>query len=322
MRALVTGATGFVGGHLVDALLAAGDRVTALVRSPAKASGLANRGVQLVAGDLEQPAALEAAAREQEVIYHCAGLVAARDEAGFLAVNRDGVANLLAAATRVSRAHFVLVSSLAAAGPVRRGARRRGDETPEPVTQYGRSKLAGEQVLRAGALPWTIVRPPAVYGPRDREFLRVFKAVGWRVVPVFGDGRQELSLVYAPDLAASLAAVGRAPAAAGRVFYPAHPEVITSRALLSAVARAMGTRVAVLPLPRWLAAGVLGVVSLGARLGGRVTLLTPDKAHEFFAPAWTADPAPLESATGWRARTDLADGAAATAAWYQEAGWL
>lgn len=322
MRALVTGATGFVGRHLVDALLGAGDSVTALVRSPAKAAGLAERGVRLVTGDLGDRAALETAARDQDVVYHSAGLVAARDEAGFFAVNRDGVASLLAAAVRVSRARFVLISSLAAAGPSPRGGRRRGDEPPEPLTAYGRSKLGGEAVVRAGSLPWTIVRPPAVYGPHDAEFLRVFKAVRWRIIPVFGDGGQELSLVYAPDLAEALAALGRSPGAEGGVFYPCHPEVITSAGLAREIGRVMGRPVRLFGLPRWVAASALGLASTAARLTGGTTLLTPDKANEFFAPAWTADPAPLESATGWRARHTLASGAEATAAWYRAAGWL
>ena len=321
MKVLVTGGTGFVGGHLVDALLQAGEEVTLLARSPAKARGLTERGIRVVEGDLDDPAALRAAARSQQVIYHAAGLVAARDEAGFMAINRDGTARLLAAAAEVSRARFVLISSLAAAGPVPRGGRREGDEPPQPVTGYGRSKLAGETVVRAGPLAWNIVRPPAVYGPRDGEFLRVFKATRLGVVPVFGDGAQELSLVYAPDLAQAVVAVGRSEAE-GQVFYPCHPEVLTSEGLVRGIARAMGYRIRVLRLPRWAAALGLGASSSAARLTGRTTLLTRDKANEFFAPAWTADPAPLTAATGWTAQHDLASGAEATAAWYQAAGWL
>lgn len=322
MKALVTGGTGFVGRHLIEALLRAGDSVTALVRSPPRAAGLAGQGVRIVPGDLSDAAALRTAARDQDVIYHSAGLVAARDEAGFLAVNRDGTARVLAAASEVSRAHFVLISSLAAAGPSPRGGRRTGDETPQPVTAYGRSKLAGEAVVRSGQLPWSIVRPPGVYGPRDREFLRVFKAVrlGW--VPVFGDGEQQLSLVYAPDLADALAALGHSGAASGGIFYPCHPDVETSSTLARTIGLAMGRRVRIIGLPRWVARGTLSLTETAARLTGGTTLLTPDKAKEFFAPAWTADPAPLSDATGWRAIHDLASGAEATAAWYRAAGWL
>jgi nucleoside-diphosphate-sugar epimerase len=274
-----------------------------------------------VRGDLEDKAALRQAAKDQDVIYHAAGLVAARDEAGFLAVNRDGTARVLAAAAEVSHARFVLVSSLAAGGPVERGTRRSGDEPAQPVTAYGRSKLAGEVIVRGGSLDWVIARPPAVYGPGDREFLRVFKATRVGIVPVFGDGAQQLSLVYAPDLAEALVALGHSTATQ-RVFYPCHPEVLTSSGLAHAVGRVMDRTIRTVGLPAWTAQAALSVTSTAARLRGRTTLLTRDKAHEFFAPAWTADPAPLQAATGWHAAHDAASGLAATAAWYRAAGWL
>ena len=322
MKVMVTGGTGFVGGHLVDALLRAGDDVTALVRSPGKASGLAERGVRIAVGDLDDSAALRAATEGQDVIYHVGGLIRARSAAEFLAVNRDGTARLVEAASAVSRARIVLVSSLAAGGPVARGSRRTGDEPAHPVTDYGRSKLAGEAVVRSGTLPWTIARPPIVYGPRDGEFLRAFKMVRLGIVPVFGDGTQELSLVYAPDLAEGLAAIGRCQQTAGRVLYPCHGEVLSTAGLVKTIARVMQRRIRVVRLPRPAAELGLGLTSLAAGLRGRATLLTRDKAHEFFAPAWTADPGPLEAATGWRAGHGLADGLEATAAWYRAAGWL
>lgn len=322
MNALVTGGTGFVGRHLIDALLRRGDTVTALVRTPKKAVGYGERGVLVVAGDIGDRASLRAASRKQDVVYHVAGVVAARSEAEFMAVNRDGAANLAAAAAEVSTARIVLVSSMAAAGPSAKGARFRGDEPPHPITAYGRSKLAGETAVQAGKLPWTILRPPAVYGPYDTEMMRLFRAARLGAVPVFGDGSQELSLVYGPDLAAGLAAAGASEATIGSIYYPCHPEILTGTRLLTIVAEAVGKPVRVVRLPRWSAAAALGLTAMAARFRGRATLLTPDKANDFFAPAWTADPYPLEAASGWKAVHDFSSGAALTVEWYRSQGWL
>lgn len=322
MNALVTGATGFVGRHLIDALTAGGDTVTALVRSPEKARDLPGRGVRIAPGDLGSMEALRSAVHGQDIIYHVAGLVAARNEAEFLAVNRDGMVRLLDAATDAGRPRIVLVSSLAAGGPTERGTRLSGDEAPHPVTAYGRSKLAGERVLRRGTLPWTIIRPPAVYGPHDTEMLRVFRAAKLGVAPVFGDGAQELSLIYGPDLGQALAAAGRTPETTGKIYYASHPELLTSASLVKIIGRALGRSVRLIPLPRWTARGALAVTGTLARLARRPTLLTPDKANEFFAPAWTCDSSTLTAATGWQPEFDLARGAAATVAWYRASGTL
>jgi nucleoside-diphosphate-sugar epimerase len=322
MKALLTGATGFVGRHLVSALLRRGDTVTALIRSPQRAQEIADLGVRLVKGDLDDQRAMAQACEGQDVVYHVAGLVAALGEAEFLRVNRDGTRALLEAATRAAAGRFVLVSSAAAAGPSLPGVPLKGDEPPNPVTIYGRSKRAGEDVVRGGGIPWTIVRPPAVYGPGDRELLRVFKLARLGIAPVFGGGRQELSLVYGPDLGEALCAAGHTAGAAGKIYYACHPEVVTSGAMVQEIGRAMGKSVRLIPLPTILANGILTVTGAAARLTGKATLLTRDKAHEFLAPGWTVDPARLTADTGWKAEHDLHAGVKETLEWYRAHQWL
>jgi dihydroflavonol-4-reductase len=322
MRALVTGATGFVGSHLVEALQNDSVEVTALARSAAKAADLSQYGVRVVNGDLHDIAGLERAVRDQDVVYHVAGVVAARDEAEFLRSNRDGTRNVLTAAERQGRPRFVLVSSLAAAGPAPRGAPLSGTEPPHPVTAYGRSKLAAEQIVRSSSLSWSIVRPPIVYGPRDREVLKVFRLARLGVAPVFGDGSQELSAVHAADLAQALMAVTKAPATIGGTYHACHPQVFTSAELGQAVGAVMGRSVVRLSLPQAVGRALLAITEISARLTRQVTILTTDKANEFFQPAWTGDPAPLTRDSGWRARQDLSSGLADTYQWYRKAGWL
>jgi len=322
MRALVTGATGFVGSHLVEALQNSSVEVTALARSASKVADLAQGGVRVVPGDLHDIAGLERAVRDQDVVYHVAGVVAARDESEFLRSNRDGTRNVLTAAEREGKPRFVLVSSLAAAGPALRGTPLLGTEPPHPVTAYGRSKLAAEQVVRSSSLPWSIVRPPIVYGPRDREVLKVFRLARLGLAPVFGDGSQELSAVHAADLAQALLAVTKAKATIGGTYNACHPQVFTSADLGQAVGAAMGRSVIRLRVPQGVGRALLALTETSARLTRQVTILTTDKANEFFQPAWTGDPSALTRDSGWRAQYDLSSGLADTYRWYRKAGWL
>jgi len=322
VKAFVTGGTGFVGAHLVQALRARGDQVTCLVRNPAKAHALGWSDVRLVQGDLDDAAALRDGCAGAELIYHVAGRISARDTDEFMRANRDGTANVLEAVAHASPGRFVLVSSLAAAGPTTPGKPIDETRSPSPVTPYGQSKLAAELLVRAMAGAWTIVRPPTVYGEWDREVLKAFKLARMGVAPVFGDGSQELSVIYAGDLAAALVAAATTPATANRVYYAAHPVVTTSRDLVRAISRAVGREPRIVPLPGVLARGLLWTIGTIAHLAGRATLLSGDKAAEFLAPAWTCRPDALTRDAGWRAVTDLETGLRRTAAWYRREGWL
>ncbi len=324
MRALVTGATGFVGSHVVDRLLERGHEVVALIRSPAKAQGLQERGVQLVRGDLGDIPALTTAADGVDVVYHVAALTGAVDEAEFLQANREGTANVV----RAARAgggdpRLVLISSMAAGGPAERGRPRQGAGEDRPVTMYGRSKLASEVVVREQPLPWTILRPPTIYGPRDRDnFIAIFKAARSGFSPVFGDGSQQLSMVHVDDLAEAILLAGESPAVLGGTYYTNHPEVLTSAELVEHVGRALGRSVRLVPLPEWLTRSALTVTGAWAAAFRQRTILRADKANEFYQAAWTGDPAPFIAATGWTPRFDARTGLAHTAEWYRTAGWL
>ena len=322
MKALVTGATGFVGSHLAEALRRRGDDVTALVRSPRKAAALGPLGVRLVSGDLNDADSLARAVEGQDVVFHVAGLVSARDEAEFMRGNRDGTASLVAAAGVAGRPRFVLVSSMAAGGPAAPGRPLSGTEPARPVTFYGRSKLAAETAVTSSSLPWVILRPPTVYGPRDREVLKVFRMARLGLAPVFGDGSQQLSAVHGADLAEALVAAGTSAGTMRKTYYPCHPEIFTSAEFVRAIGTAMGRRVVLIPVPAPVGRTLLGVTEAAARLVGQTTILTRDKANEFFQEAWIGDPGPLTTDSGWRATHDLKSGLADTYRWYRDEGWL
>jgi len=324
VNVFVTGGTGFVGAHLVKALRARGDRVTCLVRRPppdlTERPGW--RDVRVERGDLDDADALRRGCAGAEVVFHVAGKVVARDALEFMATNRDGTANVLEAAQDHGVARFILVSSIAAAGPTVPGQPIDEARHPAPVTDYGRSKLAAEVLVRALDFPWTIVRPPVVYGEWDRGTLQIFRLAQRAVAPVFGDGSQELSVIHAEDLARALIATATTTAAAGRVYFAAHPTTTTGRDLLLACGRALGRAPRTVPVPPLVARGVLWTLGSLAHLAGRATFLSADKANEYLAPAWTCRADALTRDTGWRASIDLDTGLRRTAAWYRAQGWL
>jgi nucleoside-diphosphate-sugar epimerase len=323
MRVFVTGGTGFVGTHLVRALERRGDQVTCLVRDPARAAALGWRAVRTVRGDIHDTAALKEACAGADVVYHVAGRISARDLDDFMRTNRNGTERVVEAVAANGRAtRLVLVSSIAAAGPNPPGQPIDETRVPQPITDYGRSKLAAELVVRQAVRSWTIVRPVVVYGEWDREILKVFRVARRGFAPVFGRGEQEISVIYAGDLATALIAAGTSDAAAGQVYFAAHPEPVTTREFALAIGRAVGREARIVGVPRVLGRAALWSIGSAAHLFGVSTVLSADKAHEFLAPAWTCTSDALARDTGWTATTPLMTGLARTAAWYQEQGWL
>ncbi|HWC75046.1 MAG TPA: NAD(P)-dependent oxidoreductase [Gemmatimonadales bacterium] len=326
MNVFVTGGTGFVGAHLVKALRARGDSVTAMVRRPALCEPLGWQSgqspVRLLKGDLNDTAALREGCTGADVVYHVAGKIAARNVDEFMATNRDGTANVLEAARAGGARRFLFVSSLAVAGPTDPGRPVDERRPPAPVTDYGRSKLAAEVLVQASPLPWTIVRPPLVYGEWDRGTLKIFQLAKSGILPVFGDGSQELSVIYAEDLSRAMIAAATGPASAGQVYFAAHPTVTTTRALATAVGHALGKSPRVIGIPPVVARSVLWTVGTLAHLAGRATLLSADKANEYLAPAWICRSDALARDTGWHAEVELETGLRRAANWYREVGWL
>ncbi|MFI5207897.1 MAG: NAD-dependent epimerase/dehydratase family protein [Gemmatimonadales bacterium] len=324
MKTFVTGATGFVGSHVARALAARGDVVLALARRPDQHAALRELGATPVNGSLENERSLVAALEGVEVVYHSAGLVAAKDEAEFFAVNDAGTRRLLDAVRRAAPdiKRFVYVSSQAALGPSPRGAALAEDAECRPVTAYGRSKLAGELTVRGAHLPWSVVRPSIVYGPRDREFLRLFKIVRRGIAPVIGTGRQQLSLIYVEDLVRVLLLAGTRTEALGQILHAAHPETVLSRDIVRAAGQAVGRSPFIIPVPGFLAAPVVWAVSRVGRLKGRRSALNVDKLPELLAPAFIVSVAKAERLLGWKAEHDVVGGMALTAEWYKKEGWL
>ncbi len=323
MRVLLTGASGFIGAHAAAALVRRGHQVRALARPTSDLSGLDGLPYDRALGDLRGDG-LAAACHNVDAVLHLAGLTAARSSAEFARVNARGAGLLVRAAADAAVGRFLYVSSLAAFGPSPDGAMPDPAAPCAPITDYGRSKAAGEAeaLTCRDRMAVQILRPPVVYGPYDRGLLPFFQFARWRVLPLLGGGSHTLSIIHARDLAEAMVALLEAPPGDSPFFHVQDGGgPYTWRQLGEAIALAVDHRVWAVPLPvaGFRAAGVLS--ELGGRLLRRPRMLTRDKVLEMRQPAWIGDNAALSAATGWAPRIPLLDGVRETAAWYRVRGW-
>jgi len=328
VRILLTGGSGFLGSHIAEQLDGQGADVRALVRPTSDTrflEGLAH--VTLLSGALSDKDSLLAATEGVEGIIHAAGLVKARRPADFYQTNEQGTANLLDAAKQNAPGieRFVLVSSLAVMGPSEDGRPVPAGAAPNPVTHYGRSKLAAEQAARAEeqSLPITIIRPPMIYGPRDREVLPFFKSVQLGVLPLTGSPSSLLSAVYAADCAAACIKALDADVPSGSTYFVEDGGLETLGGLIAHIENALDRRAWLrVPVPRFLMYGAALGSEFYGRVMGRAVMLTRDKLNELLAPHWVCDSTEAQAALGWKPRTSFAEGTRLTGAWYRREGWL
>jgi len=325
VRILVTGAHGFIGTHLVPLLLEEGAQVRCLYRRDGAPAALAGLDVEIVRGDLRQRDGLAAAVRGVDEVYHLAGLTSSLTRRAMFETNAEGTRRLAQEAARAGvGGRFVLCSSLSATGPAEAGGAVDEGSPCRPISAYGASKVAAEAHARevAGDLPLTILRPPAVYGPRDTEFLTLFRSAAKGLSLVAGRPDKRYSFVYATDLARAFVAAARSPAALGGCYFAAHPEVVTLVGLVEAAEAAVGRSTRRLGVPASTMRLVGRVADLVSQGTGRSTLLGSERMRELIAGDWVCSARALAQATGWRPAFGLHEGFAATAAAYRAAGLI
>jgi nucleoside-diphosphate-sugar epimerase len=319
---LVTGGTGFVGSHVVDALLDAGWQVRCTVRATSNLRWMEGKDVELVVADMRDAAGVKRAVEGIDALFHCAGLTrGSRDE--LFAANEAGTRTLLDACSRNSRGvRFVYCSSQAAAGPGTLERPREEDDDPAPTSDYGRSKLAGEEATLeyAEKLDVVIMRPVAVYGPRDEDTLPYFEMALKGVVVVPGVRRRLIQLVHVQDVAAALVLAAENERAIGRTYFVGHPEILDWRRLASVIAQAVGRRTVRLRVP----SPVLKIAGLGAQIigSGKPGQLDRRRAGDMSERAWTCRVTRLFSELNCEPKYDSEMGLQLTADWYREAGWI
>jgi nucleoside-diphosphate-sugar epimerase len=327
MKVFLTGANGFIGSHVLDSLCARGIATAVLLRPAGNQRFMEAHlpHLEVRTGSIGDPQSLLAALQDITHVVHCAGCTRALDVSEFHQTNHAGTRHVVEAVNqqkgRIQR--LVHISSLAAGGPGTPEKPARENDPPNPVSEYGRSKLAGEQEVQGGCeAEHVVLRPPAVYGPRDTAFLPLFKAIKAHIQPRFGSGRQALSLVFVKDLAEAVVTCLTHPAAAGKTFYVASPEVTSAQELAGEIAAQMKAWTLPLPLPvaaLWLLCCAQDGVS---RLTRKPGMLGRQKYAELRAPGWVCDPDRLRQELGFVCGSTLKSGITTTLAWYRRQGWL
>ncbi|MBA2661922.1 MAG: NAD-dependent epimerase/dehydratase family protein [Bradymonadaceae bacterium] len=326
MRVFVTGATGFVGSHVVERLLKGGHDPVCLVRPSSNTAHLQALGVETFEGSMSRVAGLEQAVAGVDAVVHIAGIIKARSFDEFYAVNGEATGALVRLVAQVNPGlqRFVAVSSIAAQGPSAGRQARPLERTCEPVSHYGKSKLAGETAVLelADQMAVTVVRPPAVYGPRDYEMLQVFRMASYGVAPVYGDGSGLLSIIHAFDLADAIVSCIDHPHDTGSVFTVDDGQIYTWNELGEHVAAGVGKGVLSLKVPPLLFRAAANLSEIFGRVTKQAVIFNRDKLAEMRQDSWVCGHAAIAEAIGWTPQWPLAKGAEQTAAWYREAGWI
>ena len=309
MKALVTGASGFIGRRLVMELARRGHETACLVRPTSKTAPLRDLPVELVLGDLGDPASLVSAVKGRDHVFHLAGVIQAIDGPAFEAANAQGTRNLVDACLRAAPAikKFVFVSSIAAAGPSPPGRALTEADEPRPVSAYGRSKLAAERiVLEAGArMPVTIVRPPNVLGPGLKELSRAAGLLRKRLVPALGDERPRTSLVDVDDLVAALLLAAESPRSAGQTYFVTDGRSYAWPEITAALAEELGVGRFTVKVPFGIQILAARLAETAARFTRRPPLLTREIVRAARDHFWIYDGSKIERELSFHPRYGL-----------------
>jgi nucleoside-diphosphate-sugar epimerase len=326
VKVLVTGSTGFTGGHLARYLAASGDTVRALVRHPGQGAALAADGIEPVVGDLAHRDSLPAAVTGAEVVYNVAAVYrqAGLPEATYRTVNAEAVGWLAEAAADAGVRRMVHCSTVGVHGDVERPPADE-DAPLGPGDTYQVTKLEGERLGREAAarrgLDLVVVRPSGIYGPGDRRLLKLFRGVARRRFVILGDGKIFYHLTHIDDLVAGFRLAGTAPRAANRTYILAGGEVTTLNELVAIIAAEAGVRPLKFHLPVWpfWTAGAV-CEALCAPLGLEPPIYR--RRVDFFTKSRAFDISRARAELGFAPRVDLRTGVRRTLAWYRVQGWL
>ncbi|WP_353684265.1 NAD(P)-dependent oxidoreductase [Thermodesulfovibrio sp. 3907-1M] len=320
MKALVTGGTGFIGSHLVEALLRENYEVYCIVRDPSRLRFLKGLDVKIIKADLSDKESLKKIEWNFDYVFNLSGITKASHPEEFFQSNYIGTKNLVEVVAERNSAikRFIHVSSLAAAGPCVDGTPVTEDTPPSPVSEYGRSKLLGEQVVKffKDKIPITIIRPPAVYGPRDSDFLTFFKMIKTGFVLYLTEGKY--SMIYVDDLVRGIITASKMEKATGQTFFIADAQPYNTHEIVEAISKAIGKRPVKIKIPQSIGMFFIRVF----QKFDKKSIINSDKLKEFIQPCWVCSTKKAESLLGFKTKTKLKEGMEWTAKWYRMNQWI
>jgi nucleoside-diphosphate-sugar epimerase len=323
---LVTGANGFVGSHVVEELLQHGYSVRCLLRTHSQPNWIETLPVDIQRVDYFDPNALRKAVSGSEAILHFGGATKAKDKEAFFHANTRTTKALLSAAADAcpDLTLFLFCSSQAALGPSPSLDPLDESAPVQPISDYGWSKMAAEKLCREyeERFPIVILRPPAVYGPRDKDILIFFKTIRWGISPTIGRGERYISLVHAGDIAQISRLILHKPQRGMRIYHVTDGDVHRWSQVLDAIAEAMDKRPIHIAVPTGLAVFISRVVSGFASAAGRLSTMNREKLNEVLQNYWLISSRRAEEELGYRPKFKLEEGITDTVRWYREHRWL
>ena len=326
MKALVTGGTGFIGSHLVEALLKKGIQVRCLLRKTSDLKWLKGLPIEVNWGDCNDKNSLREAVEGVEQVFHLAGVTKAVHEKTYFEVNAIGTENLIHACLennpRIQK--FIYLSSQAAAGPCRNGNKKKESDQCKPVSPYGQSKQMGEELAMAHAqeLPLLILRPSAVYGPRERDIYTFFKLLSKRIKPCLPSKDQHISLCYVEDIIQAILLAAQVKGSSGEIFFLSDGQDYRLEEIGDVFAQAMGVKAFCIRVPEWMIIGMASFSEYLSKLSGKPPLLNKGKVEEILQRNWVCDITKAKTALGFEPHISLAQGAKLTFEWYKKENWL
>ncbi len=323
---VVTGASGFVGSHLVDKLITEGHHVKCILRKTSSKRWLENKPVEIIDAGLFAKETLKKVLKDADYLFHVAGVVKAKNEDDYFKGNVETTKNLLDILTEINPTlkRAVIVSSQTASGPSLDGKPVTETTKEHPITTYGRSKCAQEQLAKKymDKLPITIIRPPAVYGPRDTEIYLFFKTYKQGLMGLIGLDKKQVSIVHVEDLVNGIYLAATSQKAISQTYFIGSELYYNWEEIGEVCHKAFGKKAFTIKIPHFVVYTVAAIAQFFALFSSKAATFNLEKARDFVQKAWTCDVSKAVNDLGYRQKISLKDGMKRTIDWYKEMKWL